>query len=129
MSRDPNKENLSWFAPWLEPKLSFLIFLHTWSFWNFVHHRMKIFKWFVWFTNFFCVGNFSYTIINLEKIILSGENKVILSIDYEFIRGCLHLVTSSNENLQMVCLVHWLSLGEDSGTCPTLLLVWRKASS
>jgi hypothetical protein len=29
----------------------------------------------------------------------------------------------SNENLQMICLVHQLSLGGDQGTCPTLLLI------
>ncbi len=32
----------------------------------------------------------------------------------------------SNENLQMVCLVHQLSLGGDFGTCPTLILIGKK---
>jgi hypothetical protein len=35
----------------------------------------------------------------------------------------------SNKNLQMVCLVHQLSLGGDCGTCPTLLLIGKKLIS
>jgi hypothetical protein len=56
MLRDPNQENFSRFALWLMPKISFLIFLHTWPFWNPIHHMMKIFKCFFWFTNFLWVG-------------------------------------------------------------------------
>ncbi len=38
----------------------------------------------------------------------------------------LELCTTYDENLQMVCLVHELFMREDNGTCPTLLLVWKK---